>query len=604
MLYANRPWEDTYYNSGDDFRVQTVGSNRARILRADATQYDPTAPSATGTLSGTFPMTTFHLSAIGNTPVFTVSATAVDFGTILINNDVTRQISISNAGGGALTINSISVTGDPFYTLSDLPVLPATISFGQQLNFNLNYSPTAEGTHTATITIVDNTTRETHTITVTANCIDTQINTLPYLQNFDAVATPDLPVDWGSIIQSTSTSAFVGTYSSSTYAHSQPNCVRLYNPSDANATLILLAPPYASAIATNTTRVKFWARSSGSNYPLSVGVIADPLDPATYTEVQSIALTTTVTEYVVSFNGYTGTGRTIAFKHGLGGTGRSLYLDDVMLEVIPDNDLAATAITGNSTPSLGQPSTYTVSVFNWGILPQSTYEVKLFKVATPTDIELATAPGVQVAPGETASVPVTWTPDTEGATTIYARVVLTGDQNNLNDRSPNLNVLVQPAGTLAYTVGDGVQTARTPIDFYFKNSVQQYLIYPAEIGNFMGMLTGMSLYNNFTQDLLDKPINVWLGTTTAEDMSAGWIPIQNHTQVFSGNLNFPTGENIITIPFADPYLYLNGENLILTFQRPMDGIGSIAQTTSKPRPSAATASARFSLTLLPTILPT
>ena len=571
VLYANRPWEDTYYNSGDDFRVQTVGSNRARILRADATQYDPTAPSATGTLSGTFPMTTFHLSAIGNTPVFTVSATAVDFGTILINNDVTRQISISNAGGGALTINSISVTGDPFYTLSDLPVLPATISFGQQLNFNLNYSPTAEGTHTATITIVDNTTRETHTITVTANCIDTQINTLPYLQNFDAVATPDLPVDWGSIIQSTSTSAFVGTYTSTTYSHSQPNCVRLYNPSDANATLILLAPPYASAIATNTTRVKFWARSSGSNYPLSVGVIADPLDPATYTEVQSIALTTTVTEYVVSFNGYTGTGRTIAFKHGLGGTGRSLYLDDVMLEVIPDNDLAATAITGNSTPSLGQPSTYTVSVFNWGILPQSTYEVKLFKVATPTDIELATAPGVQVAPGETASVPVTWTPDTEGATTIYARVVLTGDQNNLNDRSPNLNVLVQPAGTLAYTVGDGVQTARTPIDFYFKNSVQQYLIYPAEIGNFMGMLTGMSLYNNFTQDLLDKPINVWLGTTTAEDMSAGWIPIQNHTQVFSGNLNFPTGENIITIPFADPYLYLNGENLILTFQRPMDG---------------------------------
>ena len=64
-----------------------------------------------------------------------------------------------------------------------------------------------------------------------------------------------------------------------------------------------------------------------------------------------------------------------------------------------------------------------MSVFNWGILPQSTYEVKLFKVATPTDIELATAPGVQVAPGETASVPVTWTPDTEGATTIYARAV-------------------------------------------------------------------------------------------------------------------------------------------------------------------------------------
>ena len=570
VLYANRPWEDTYYNSGDDFRVQTVGSNRARLLRADSTQYDPAAPSAAGTLSGTFPMTGFHLGPIGNTPLFTVSATAVDFGTILVNTDNTRQISIGNAGGGSFTINSISIAGNPFYTLSGLPALPATVNFGQPLNFTLNYSPTTEGTHTATITIVDNINRETHTITVTANCIDTQITTLPYVQNFDAVATPDLPPDWGSIIQSTSTSAFVGTYASTTYAHSQPSCVRLYNPSDANATLILLAPPYAPAIATNTTRVKFWARSSSSNYPLSVGVIADPLDPTTYTEVQSIALTTTITEYVVPFNGYTGAGHTIAFKHGLGGTGRSLYLDDVMLEVIPDNDLAATAIAGNYTPSLGQPSTYTASVFNWGTQPQSTYEVKLFKVATPTDIELATAPGVQVAPGATASVALTWTPDTEGAATIYARVVLTGDQNNLNDRSPDLNVLVQPAGIFAYTVGDGSQTARTPIDFYFKNSVQQYLIYPAEIGNFIGIFTGMYLYNNFIQDLLDKPINVWLGTTTLEDMSGGWVPIQNHTQVFSGNLNFPIGENVITIPFANPYLYLNGENLILTFQRPMD----------------------------------
>ncbi|MCB5247569.1 MAG: hypothetical protein LHW57_06055, partial [Candidatus Cloacimonetes bacterium] len=51
---------------------------------------------------------------------------------------------------------------------------------------------------------------------------DNTVETLPYFQHFDAVTAPNLPPDWTSIIQSTSTSAFVGTYASTTYAHSQP----------------------------------------------------------------------------------------------------------------------------------------------------------------------------------------------------------------------------------------------------------------------------------------------------------------------------------------------------------------------------------------------
>ena len=570
VLYANRPWEDVYYNTNDNFRVQTIGSNRARKLTSNTTTYDPTAPSAAGTLSGQFPMTTFHLTAIGTTPLFAINPTAKDFGTVLLNSDNTQQFTISNAGGGPLTISSISLAGSQYYALAGLPALPATIDFGETVTFSVNYAPTAAGAHTGTITIVDNMARQTHTVALNGNCIDTQINTLPYAQNFDAVTAPVLPPDWSAIVQSTSTSAVVATYASTTYAHSQPNCVRLYNPSDAAATLILMAPPYAPTINTNTTRVKFWARASGAGYPLSVGVISNNQDPATYTEVQSIALTTTLTEYVVTFAGYAGTGRIAAFKHGLGGTSRSLYLDDVMLEVIPQNDLAATAISGNSTPSLGQPSTYTVSVFNWGSNPQSTYEVKLYKVSTPADVEIATAAGVQVNPGLTASVPVAWTPDVEGSVTIYAKVLLTGDQNNLNDQSPNLSVLVQPAGVMAWTIGDGSQDARTPIDFYYRNSVHQYIIYPSEIGNFLGQITGMQLYNNFPSDLLNMPVSVWLGTTDQADCSAGWIPIQGHTQVFTGTLNFPTGLNNIVIPFSTPYLYLNGQNLVFTFHRPMD----------------------------------
>jgi hypothetical protein len=98
-----------YYNTNDNFRVQTIGSNRARKLTSNTTTYDPAAPSAAGTLSGQFPMTTFHMVASGTTPVFAVNPSSVNFGTVLINSNHSRQISVSNAGGAPLVISSISV---------------------------------------------------------------------------------------------------------------------------------------------------------------------------------------------------------------------------------------------------------------------------------------------------------------------------------------------------------------------------------------------------------------------------------------------------------------------------------------------------------------
>ncbi|MDD2332162.1 MAG: carboxypeptidase regulatory-like domain-containing protein, partial [Candidatus Cloacimonetes bacterium] len=564
VLYANRPMDTTIGVAADDFLVQTVGSNRARKLSSNTVTYDPESPSATGTLSGQFPKATFHMTSIGTTPLYAVTPSGRNFGTVLIESVNNQTFTVTNAGGAPLTVSTISISGSPHFTLQDMPTLPASLEFGEAITFLGRYNPTAEGTHAATITINDNMTRLPHNIELNGTCIDTQINTLPYVQNFDTVTTPNLPPDWNSYVQATVTTAYVQTYT--TTPHSTPNTAGLANSSDANATLLLIAPPYANTIPTNTTRVKFWGRSSSANYTVMVGVMTDYQDPATFTSVQTIALTTTWTEYVVTFAGYTGTGRTVAFKHGLGGTTRTIYIDDVMLEVIPQNDLAALSILGNSTPTVGIPSNYTVNVFNWGSNPQTTYQVKLFKEG---DVEVGSVDGPTINPGITQGVVVPWTPDTQGATSIYGKVVLTGDQNNLNDQTSNMGVFVQPPGTLAFTVGVGDQTARIPLDMFYKNSMHQYIIYPAEIGNTIGQIFGISLYNQFTQDL-NLPIKVWIGTTTQTDLSAGWIPVTNHSLVYDANLQFPTGENTLTITFNAPYLYLTGENLVITFNRPMD----------------------------------
>ena len=561
VLYAHRPMDTQSFNTNDNFKTQTVGTNRARKLASDTTTYDPAAPAA-GTLSGSFPQTTFHMTSLGPNPVFVVTPANKDWGTVLINSTNDQIFTISNAGTGTLTVNTIQINGAHFQMLSQ-PTLPVNLAFGQTASFTVRYLPTAAGAHTGTVTINDNMTRLPHVINLAGNCIDTTVNTLPYTQNFDGVTQPALPPDWTSIVQATVTGAVVKTYTTN---HTAPNSAGMTNSTDANATLLLIAPPLATTIPVNTTRIKFWSRSGSAGYPISVGVLSNPQDASTYTEIQNIPLTATFTEYIVSLTGYTGTGRFIAFKHALGGTSRLLYVDDFLVELVAPNDLGANALSGNSTPTVGIPSEYTVTVQNWGTSPQSTYSVKLMSGTT----ELASIPGPALNAGQILPVAIPWTPTAEGAMTIFAKVVLTGDQNTGNDQSPNLNVFVNPAGLITITVGDGSQNARTPMDMYYRNSLFEGLYYPTELGNFMGQITGLRFYNNFVTNLPAMPTKVWIGTTTQPDLSAGWIPSTALTLVYDGTIDYPSGANVITIPLNAPYLYLNGENLVVMVNRPMD----------------------------------
>lgn len=573
VMMVNRPMDTTYYSSMDRFQSQTLTQMRALNVFSDGTEYSPTAPPP-ATASGAFPKTSIHMTPLGTDPVFMIYPESRNYGTVLLNSTHDQEFRVMNAGGGTLSVTSVQIAGSPHFSLVNVPALPVDLNTGASFTFLGRYNPTAVGTHTATITVNDNIpvvmgsrdatrNRMPHNVALSGTCVDPTIMELPYLQNFDAVTAPALPVQWTRITSSTSASVTTTT----TTPYSAPNSVVMTNGSDANATVLLVAPPYANTIATNTTRVKFYARSASANFTLAVGVMTDPQIAATFTEMQSINLSTTWTEYVVSLGGYTGTGRVVAFKHGLGGTSRSIFIDNVMLEVIPQNDLAAIAIQGNTTPSVGSPTNYVVSIYNWGSNPQNTYQVKLF---TQGDIEVGSVAGPAINPGQTVQVSVPWTPSTQGPTFVYGKVVLTGDQNNLNDQSPNFLVTVQPQGLVVLTVGDGNQTGRIPVDMYYMNSLYECMYYPAELSNTLGIIYGIGFYNNFSTNLMNKPTKVWMGTTTQADLSAGWIPSTQLTLVFDGTVNYPSGSNLINISFATPFLYLDGGNLVVMVQRPMD----------------------------------
>ncbi len=94
------------------------------------------------------------------------------------------------------------------------------------------------------------------------------------------------------------------------------------------------------------------------------------------------------------------------------------------------------------------------------------------------------------------------------------------------------------------------------------------LYYQDELLIVNGSITGVA-FTTTAADLPNMPINIWLGITTQTDLSSGWIPSTQLTQVFTGNVDFPSGTNTINITFTTPFQYSGGV-LVMMVERVMD----------------------------------
>lgn len=121
---------------------------------------------------------------------------------------------------------------------------------------------------------------------------------------------------------------------------------------------------------------------------------------------------------------------------------------------------------------------------------------------------------------------------------------------------------------IAVTIGSGDQQALIPVNMYYRSSLFE-TIYLASEMNASGQITAIRFYNNFFSNLPNKPTQVWLGETPLADLSNGWIPASQLTQVFSGDVAYPAGMNEITVTFATPFAY-GGGNLVMMVFRPWD----------------------------------
>jgi hypothetical protein len=245
------------------------------------------------------------------------------------------------------------------------------------------------------------------------------------------------------------------------------------------------------------------------------------------------------------------------------------YIDDVSIEPLLGNNLAAISVSGSTTPAVGIESVYTVTVANVGEFTQNDYSVKLM---SDVDIELASIPGQTIQSGQELQFELPWTPSQSGSTFLQGVVEFEGDEFPGDNTTSPLQLQVQPEGTFVAQVGEGnQQSINIPFNFFWKQSLSQTIYFPEELGISGGVITSLRYNSIFAQDLGDKEVKVWIGETDLDDLSDEWANFDNLTLVFEGTVTFMQGENEILIPLDNPYVY-NGENLVIYTNRVWENV--------------------------------
>lgn len=236
------------------------------------------------------------------------------------------------------------------------------------------------------------------------------------------------------------------------------------------------------------------------------------------------------------------------------------------------NDLAVLSMTGWTIGFEGWTNNQLITIKNLGTCIHNSYSLRLMSSDGPSELASQNVT-IPLYPDQTAEINLSWNPSAAGAYHIYGEVAADGDENSANDTSAVSQVNIYALSTYAAIVGDQESTTvldYLPLCFGARNSLSETIYTATEMQMHSGTIEGIIYYSYFTQDILQKPVKVWMKNTTANDLSTGWLDFAGYTLVFDGLLDFFAGENnFVHIPLSIPFDY-SGENLALRINRPID----------------------------------
>ncbi len=169
----------------------------------------------------------------------------------------------------------------------------------------------------------------------TTDCPSTNASAGPITWNFDAVTPPALPICFNKIVAggcAVETATAGGPPST-------PNQARFTNTASLNPAgqAILVLPKLSDIDGSNLRRLKFSGKSNVNGYTLEVGTMSDPSNAATFTSLNTFALTTLNVVYTYQFDQVFTSDQFVALRMtqaNLGGS-RIIYVDNIIWEEIP-----------------------------------------------------------------------------------------------------------------------------------------------------------------------------------------------------------------------------------------------------------------------------
>lgn len=227
------------------------------------------------------------------------------------------------------------------------------------------------------------------------------------------------------------------------------------------------------------------------------------------------------------------------------------------------NDLDCMQISGNLMPELNLSTLFSITIKNKGTAAQSSYLVKLYNDANQ---ELAAVAGPALTAGQTVTVNIPLTPTVLGNAVFYAKTVLATDTFVHNNRTTNnLSVRVMPQRTSQYTIGQGGQRARLPID---ANTAQTLFetIFPASDFTYRGFIYGVRFYSDYVNMATDQSIQIWVGETDSQNLEQGWINNTGLQGCYSNLVNIYPGLNTLDCYFDTPFEYKGGNLVLMLFR--------------------------------------
>jgi len=242
-----------------------------------------------------------------------------------------------------------------------------------------------------------------------------------------------------------------------------------------------------------------------------------------------------------------------------------VFIDDISITKLD----ALTALVGNTEPMVNEPFLYQASVENIKVGTLSGYTVKL--VDEENNVLAVNTTGADISPMERLEIGLNYTPTVVGEKSLRAILEIPGDPNTYE--SPILNIDVQPwNGQFHNKIGSGIfGSTAIPWNFDDYSSYVQTLYMEHEIMSRPGEIFELNYWISWIAAGAPffKPVKIYMANTDLIDLSSGWIPEEDLTLVFDGQMYILMGQNVHAIQLDVPFFY-EGRNLVIVTVRPMD----------------------------------